>query len=813
MKFLVCSLLASLALAAAPPRPTLLIEAESFRYTGGWVVDQQFMDQMGSPFLLAHGMGTPVADATTEITVPAAGAYHLWVRTRDWVAPWKAQGAPGRFQVLLNGAAVKTTFGTEGENWHWQDGGMVTLKAGKTALALHDLTGFEGRCDAILLTADANLRPPDAGPALASFRKQNLPVPAAPEAAGEFDLVVVGGGMAGTTTAVAAARNGLKVAFIQDRPILGGNTSSEIRVALGGAINLPPYPAIGAIVAELDPGKAGNAGPAANYDDERKLAVVQAEKNIRLFLNTRATSVEKQGNRITAVIARDVNTGRERRYTAPLFVDCTGDGNLGEMAGADSRYGRESQSETNESMAPTVADKLVMGTSIMWYSDDAGKPAAFPETPWALQFNDKTMQNATRGDWDWETGQNRHQILESEYIRDHAFRAIYGNWSYQKNHAATKAKYENLRLSWVAYVGGKRESRRLLGDVILQQQDIVENREFPDSAVTATWSIDLHVPTVKQSEDFPGAEFRSIASFGKKSPYAIPYRCFYSRNIENLFMAGRNISVTHVALGTVRVMRTTGMMGEVVGLAATIARRHNTTPRGVYEKYLPELKTAMTAGAGKAAKLPVNAAVPAGYTLAWAEDFDTLDRAKWAFRTDATDGSTQLPANVAARAGALNITLNRVTASGGQAYTGGGVISRTPTSYGYYEARLRVLVGKGWRTSFALVKPGAPATQLAAVENDSADFKSLRVNAKPIPAISLMDYHVIGCEYTPNAVKYYLDGQLVETVPAAQPQPAEVAIGLGSLIPTTPQPDTIDHSRLPGHIDIDYVRYYRPAKQ
>jgi hypothetical protein len=285
---------------AALPAHTVFIEAEGFQWTGGWVVDQQFMDQMDSVF-------------------------RVWVRTRDWVALRKAPGAPGKFQLLVNGKALETTFGTEGEQWHWQDGGSIDLRKGKAELALHDLSGFEGRCDAILLTTDTNLRPPDGGAALALFRRQALGLPDTPPDAGTFDLVVVGGGIAGTATAVSAARLGLKVALIQDRPVLGGNNSSEIRVHLGGKIHLPPYPALGAIVDELDPRSGGNARPARNYDDEKKLAVVKAEKNVRLFLNSRAVRVEKSGSRIAAVVSVDVLTGRELRYTAPLFADCTGD--------------------------------------------------------------------------------------------------------------------------------------------------------------------------------------------------------------------------------------------------------------------------------------------------------------------------------------------------------------------------------------------------------------------------------------------------------------------------------------------------------
>ena len=154
---LLLSTLGALAARPAPKAPLVLLEAEQFANLGGWVVDQQFMDQMGSPYLLAHGLGEPVRDAETTVQFPAAGTYHMWVRTRDWVAPWKAPGAPGRFKVLVNGKPLGTTFGTEGAEWHWQDGG--TVKVGREAtLALHDLTGFEGRCDAILFASDRGLQ-------------------------------------------------------------------------------------------------------------------------------------------------------------------------------------------------------------------------------------------------------------------------------------------------------------------------------------------------------------------------------------------------------------------------------------------------------------------------------------------------------------------------------------------------------------------------------------------------------------------------------------------------------------------------------
>ena len=598
MWVLIATLLSVLPFSVADAE-TVLVEAESFAQTGGWVIDQQCIGQMGSPFLLAHGMGRPVKDAMTIVEFPVMGKYRVFVRTRDWVAPWKAQGAPGKFQLLIDTKPLQTVFGTEGAQWHWQDGGIIEVTKKRVELSLHDLTGFEGRCDAIVFTDDMRLAPPNDGKALADFRRKLLGLDKGPENLGQFDIVVIGGGIAGTCSAVSAARCGLKVALIQNRPVLGGNNSSEVRVHLEGRANLPPYPAVGHIVGELDSGKRGNAQPASNYDDDRKLRAVRAEKNISLFLNTHAFAVEKQCDRIAAVIAKDIKTGKELRFSAPLFVDCTGDGTIGFLAGADYRYGREGKDQTGESLAPEKADRMVMGTSVMWYSRQNESQTSFPDCPWALQFTEESCQKATSGEWNWETGFYKDQVDEFEYIRDYALRAVYGNWAFQKNHSSNKALYANRELAWVAYIGGKRESRRLLGDVILCQQDIEQRKEFSDAAVTANWGIDLHYPSPKNTKYFPGEEFRSIAEHPKSPPYAIPYRCLYSRNIENLFMAGRDISVTHVALGTVRVQRTTGMMGEVVGMAASLCKKHNTTPRGVYQNHLDELKQLMTQGVGR----------------------------------------------------------------------------------------------------------------------------------------------------------------------------------------------------------------------
>ena len=581
---------------------TILIEAESFEYLGGWVIDQQFMDYMGSPFLLAHGMGIPVQDAKAKIVFPETGVFRVWVRTRDWAAPWKGEveingnnyQPPGKFQLLINGEALKPVFGMEGANWHWQYGGEVEIKQKVNELRLHDLTGFEGRCDAIVFTKSSELIPPNSGQELASFRRELLSNPETPEGAGAYDFVIVGGGIAGICASVAAARMGLKTVLIQDRPLVGGNNSSEIRVQLGGRTNLPPYPTIGNLVKELNPDFSQNARQAGRYKDWLKMDIVKNEPNLHLFLNTHVNGIEMDGRQIIAVVAQEVITGKRMRFTALVFADCSGDGALGYLAGADYRYGREARKETGETLAPKEADKLTMGTSVMWYSVKRKGQFDYPITPWAVQFDDKNCQKVIRGDWNWELGLGRDQLEESESIRDYGFRVIYGNWSYLKNKSPYREEYKSRRLEWVSYVGGKRESRRLMGDVLLKQQDIESNRSFPDACVTTTWTIDLHYP--KDIKDLKEDSFRTTARKKKIQPYSIPYRCLYSKNIDNLFMAGRNISVTHIALGTIRVMKTTGMMGEVIGLAASLCKKKNTLPRILFENHLDSFKELLNLG-------------------------------------------------------------------------------------------------------------------------------------------------------------------------------------------------------------------------
>jgi hypothetical protein len=571
-----------------------LLEAESFTDKGGWVVDQQFMDRMGSPYLMAHGMGTPVADAGTQIVLPVAGTYYVYVRTFNWTSPWYEGEGPGKFRLLVNGRRLALPLGAEGTEWMWQAAGKVTVRDPQAVVVtLQDMTGFNGRCDAIYFTTDGQQTPPSDVAELDRFRRKALNLPDMPDKAGVFDFVVVGGGIAGMSAAIAAARLGCRVALINDRPVLGGNNSSEIRVHLGGRIGTGLYPELGALQKEWGPSRGGNAQPAGVYEDGKKAEAIAREPNITLFANYRATGVQMNGQKIAAVVAQHIETGRELRFEAPLFSDCTGDGTVGYLAGADCRTGRESREEFGETTAPEQADKMTMGASVQWYSEDIGQPATFPRFHYGIAFNEQNCERVTMGEWTWETGMNFDQIRDFERIRDHGLLVVYSNWSFLKNGLKENAPYRNRKLGWVAYIAGKRESRRLMGDYILKEDDLRKHVVHEDGTAAATWSIDLHYPDPKNTANFPNAEFKSIAKQTTIYPCPVPYRCLYSRNVDNLFMAGRNISVTHVALGSVRVMRTTGMLGEVVGMAASLCRKHGVLPRGIYHRHLDELKALM----------------------------------------------------------------------------------------------------------------------------------------------------------------------------------------------------------------------------
>lgn len=584
MKFpLLIGLLASTQIQAA----SFLIETEQFADKGGWRVDTQFIESMGSSYLIAHGLGKPVADASTEFEVAEAGEYKVWVRTIDWTKRLERPESAGRFKVAVNGVELETELGKNDTKWTWQLAGKAQLKDGKSKVALKDLTGFNGRADAVLFSSDASFTPP----ADATFEERTawkIPgVPSAIEDAGEYDLVVVGGGYGGLGAAISAARMGAKVALIQNRDVLGGNGSSEIRVWAKGDYPPSDYP-LDQIIREFEDKAKASPAPAEEFVDDKKDKVVKAEKNITLFLGHHAYGLDMAGGKIASVKVVDVDAGKLKRIKGKFFADCTGHGFVGMWSGADSKS----------------TEKGRMGMSNMWMWENRDKPVSFPNEAWMHQFNSnqfpypKVIHGFGHAEWFWESGFDNHPVKDLELTRDLNLLAAYSAWSSMKNHGAHAErdpnKHANAELAWLAYVGGTRETTQILGDVILTGNDVRGKKQFDDATFLTTWSIDLHYPLEKYINTIPGKPFIARAVHGpgvdKKVGYAVPYRTLYSRNIPNLFMAGRNISVERDALGTIRVMKTIGMMGVVIGRAAALATVHDCTPRDIYAKHLDQVK-------------------------------------------------------------------------------------------------------------------------------------------------------------------------------------------------------------------------------
>ena len=582
------------------PQDSRLLCCSLFEDYGGWTLDSQYIAQMGSSYLLAHGLGVPVKDAGTSFYIPKEGDYRILARTMNWTSPFTKEATPGTFKVLIDGNPCGSDFGNlADEGWHWQDGGKVHLAKGQHRATLHDLSGFEGRCDSILLTY-RDVMPDDSVSAICRLRRELLGTEDAPEDKGHFDLAVVGGGVAGMCAALAAARLGLSVALIQDRYVLGGNNSSEVRVGLGGRLNIGDYPSLGYLLNEFAPSQKGNARTADIYEDEKKAEAIRREPRIRLFSGYRAEEAIKSGNRtIESVIASDVRTYHKIKVSARLFADCTGDATLGVLAGAEWRMGRESRDTYGEPSAPEKADGLTMGASVQWYSEEAPEPQPFKAIEWGLPIDGRSVQKVHRGQWYWEVGMRDDQIADAERIRDYGMYVAYSNWSYLKNSPETHDEYRNSKLGWVSYIAGKRESRRLMGEFVLREQDLANFTKYPDGSVSTSWYIDQHAPDPENSKLFPGREYLSCGHLTPLSYYPIPYRCFYSKDLDNLFMAGRDISVSHIALGTIRVMRTTAMMGEVVGMAASVCVKDGVMPHDIYESRFDELKDLMKKGVGR----------------------------------------------------------------------------------------------------------------------------------------------------------------------------------------------------------------------
>ncbi|WP_028611377.1 FAD-dependent oxidoreductase [Paenibacillus harenae] len=412
----------------------------------------------------------------------------------------------------------------------------------------------------------------------------------------QTDITVIGGGLAGVNAAVAAARLGRTVALVQNRPVLGGNSSSEVRVWVCGATahGTHRYARETGIMGEMFvENQFRNPDGNPYFWDNVVLETVLAEKNIQLFLNTDVHEAEAEGSevdrRILSVTGWMMGSERRIRFESEMFLDCTGDGLVGFMAGAKYRLGREARHEYNEEWAPDEADDITLGSTILFYSKDVGHPVKYVAPSFAKDIAKTSipMKRVIRsGDsgchyWWIEWGGELDTVHENERIRDELWSVIYGIWDYIKN--SGKFDAENMTLEWVGSLPGKREYRRFVGDYVLNQNDIIAQREFEDRAAFGGWSIDLHPPQGMYSTESGSKHLHMDGC------YHIPFRSLYSVNVSNLLFAGRNISATHVAFGTTRVMATCAVIGEAAGTGAALAVQHRTTPRGVYREHLGEL--------------------------------------------------------------------------------------------------------------------------------------------------------------------------------------------------------------------------------
>jgi hypothetical protein len=408
------------------------------------------------------------------------------------------------------------------------------------------------------------------------------------------DFCVVGGGMAGITTAIAAARQGIKVAIMQDRPIFGGNASSEIRVHICGADRHNQFKNLRetGILEELrmenlrrNPQRSFSVWDTILYEK------IRCEQNIKYFLNCSCLDAKTSHSRIKSVTGWQLTTYTYHTIKAKLFADCSGDGILAPLVGAKYQVGREARSKYNESIEPIKADKKTMGMTCLFQARNAGRPVEFEPLPWAYVF--PTEEDLPKnfhgwphmGYWWIELGGEDDSIHDTERLRDELLRITYGVWDHMKNFGDHGA--DNWELEWIQFLPGKRESRRYVGAYVVNQNDIEAGGQFDDTVAYGGWSMDDHDTKGFWAfkHDKPSTIFHKAPS-----PYGIPYRCLYSKNIENLFFAGRCASCSHAAMSSTRVMGTGMVMGQAVGTAAALCIENRLTPVEIGQGRIWELQ-------------------------------------------------------------------------------------------------------------------------------------------------------------------------------------------------------------------------------
>ena len=405
----------------------------------------------------------------------------------------------------------------------------------------------------------------------------------------QVDFCVVGGGMAGLCAAVAAARHGARVALMQDRPVLGGNASSEVRMWVCGAHgrNLRETGLVEELMLE---NHYRNPDQVFSLWDSIIYELARFEPNLTLLLNCSCNAARMKGRRIASITGWQTTTQKWHTVEAPLFADCSGDSVLAPLSGADFRVGREARAEFGEDIEPEQGDSRTMGMSCLIQMREFDRAQPFIPPAWANVYRspadlpNRAMTIGGSGNFWWlELGGEQDSIHDTEEIRDELLKAAFGVWDFLKNRVNDPAA-ANWALDWIGFLPGKRESRRYLGAHIMTQNDVRAEGRFEDLVAYGGWSMDDHHPGGLR---WPGPP---TIFHPAPSPYGIPYRSLYSRNVPNLFFAGRNISVTHAALSSTRVMATCAIIGQAVGTAAAIAAREKCLPRDLAGPGVRELQ-------------------------------------------------------------------------------------------------------------------------------------------------------------------------------------------------------------------------------
>ena len=574
---------------------SIWIDALEFENYGGFKAETQFVRSVGMGYLIACQVpGEPCDNASTTFKAEKSGKYRVFVRTKNWKLP----EAPGKFKISVNGNELNNICGEmPNPNWYWDIAGDIDLKKGENSVSVVDKTGWFSRFSAIFITDDMNLTP---SPEVERFLKlraecKGISLKISPRK--KFDIAIVGAGPGGVGTALSAARNGLKVALISGRPTVGGNASNEGTINLDGASSHHFGMHETGIANEIKATKE-------HFDCTIQKAMellINAEKNIKLFKNELCIAAKAKDNKIISLTTVNTITLQKYTYKADLFADCSGDGWLGYYAGAAYRVGREANWEFDESLASQSPDLATMSGCICdyhpempktrtFFAEDTGSPIKFKTPDWAIKFSEaeiprRTPNNFKRAEWWVENSNYYDDLWNDEFARDEMIRLGVGYFGWLKNIYKEKEKTANYKLKYIALHNSKRESRRLIGDYILSEKDYTEGTTFEDVVTYCGWALDIHHPKgIYSGEDGPFLSNKAVPI----TP--IPYRCLYSKNISNLFMAGRCISVSHVGLGSVRVEATIVTEGHVVGAAASLCKKHSITPRDIYKNKIKELQ-------------------------------------------------------------------------------------------------------------------------------------------------------------------------------------------------------------------------------